>query len=83
MLWLVTRWRLVAAGTGLALAAGAVWIVVDRIKESGRREVQTQVDTLNQGAADAARRAREDHDHDCARGRAGCLSDGWTRDGTR
>lgn len=83
MLWLVARWRLVAAGIGLALAAGAVWIVVDRIKDAGRREILNRVDTLNQGAADAARRAREDHDHDCAHGGPRCLSDGWTRDGAR
>lgn len=58
MFWLVTNWRLVAAAAGIGLALAAGWLAVDRIKDAGRREVLTEIDTANREAEDAARKAR-------------------------
>ena len=58
MLGLVAHWRPIAAAAGIGLGLAAGWLLVDRIKETGRREVLSQIDTANREAEDAARKAR-------------------------
>ena len=58
MFQLFAHWRPIAAAAGLGLALAAGWLAVDRIRETGRREVLTEIDTANREAEDAARKAR-------------------------
>lgn len=81
--WLLLNWRAALAGLGALAIVAAGWTIYSRIKDSGRDEVRRQVETLNNEAADAARKAREAHDLACARNEPGCLRDDWTRDGRR
>jgi len=83
MLWILTNWRLVAAGAGILMALTAAGIIYSRIKDTGREEVRRQVEKHNTEATDAARKAREAHDLACARNEPGCLRDAWTRDRDR
>lgn len=69
-------------GAAIAALIGGLWIV-HTLKDQGRAEVRSQIETHNQEGSNAARKARDDHDLACARGEPGCLSDPWTRDGGR
>lgn len=76
-------WRAALAGLGVIAVIAAGWTIYSHIKDSGRDEVRRQVETLNNEATDAARKAREAHDLTCARNEPGCLSDPWQRDRDR
>lgn len=80
MPWVLANLRSIAVAASVLAVLAAGWLIVDRIRDSGRREIISEITTQNQGAADAATRARTDHDAACARERPDCLQDGWTRD---
>ena len=82
--WLVAILRAVPWQAWAFVAAVIViWIAIDQFAD-GRvsRAVQT-ITEQNTEAKDAADKARQGHDADCAHGRPECLQDGWTRDGGR
>ncbi|UNJ22069.1 hypothetical protein [Microcystis phage vB_MweS-yong2] len=88
MLALILKATGLSRAAALAIGAGAIiaaivatgWIVVDAIGDRREAKVVETITHRNTEARDAADKARQDHDSDCARGQPGCLSDAWTRD---